>query len=92
MSVKMECKKCRHQEELNARWFFNALGSAMAAMGPAAWITYLFAGTGFALPICAAILAGGVIMLKYSDEIALWLNSNYKCPGCNHADWRIINE
>ncbi|GAA8427382.1 hypothetical protein HpNP52_05290 [Helicobacter pylori] len=56
------------------------IGAALPAGGAAAWTTYLFAGTGFAAPICAAIIAGEVATLAFQDEIIEWLVSKgYKC-------------
>ncbi|AUX46386.1 uncharacterized protein SOCE26_078920 [Sorangium cellulosum] len=56
--------------------------------GFGAWVTYLFAGTGFALPIVIAIISGGTAMLVFKDEIVRWLiNRRYKCPKCRAIDW-----
>ncbi|GAA7448664.1 hypothetical protein MM0358_00830 [Helicobacter pylori] len=51
------------------KFFVRVIGAALPAGGAAAWTTYLFAGTGFAAPICAAIIAGGVATLAFQDEI-----------------------
>lgn len=37
-------------------------GSAVSGFGFWAWVSYFFAGTGFALPICAALVIGGVVV------------------------------
>ena len=37
-------------------------GSAVSGFGFYSWVTYLFAGTGFALPICATLVVGGVVV------------------------------
>ena len=53
-----------------------------------AWTTYLLAGTGFALPIVIAMIAGGTGMLIYKDKIVEWLtNKNYKCSKCGGIGW-----
>jgi len=56
-----------------------------------AWVTYLFAGTGLALPICIAIVTGGIGVLSYSDEIAKWfVNKGYKCSKCGASNWQVV--
>jgi len=92
MAVYIECKQCGHRESIDKRWFLKVIGGAVAGFGPVAWIAFLFAGTGFALPICAAILAGGVAMMAYADQIAGWIDSRYPCPGCRAKSWRLIHE
>ena len=92
MSVFLECKNCGHRETIDKRWFVKIIGGAVAGFGPAAWITFLFAGTGLALPICAAILAGGVAMLAFSDQIAKWIDSHYPCPKCSQKTWRLVDD
>ena len=87
----IQCKNCGHKEELNIHLFVKILGGATIAGGFWAWVTYLFAGTGFALPICIAIVAGGAGIIAYSDEIIKWLsNKGYKCSNCGESDWQII--
>lgn len=55
-----------------------------------AWVTYLFAGTGFALPICIAIITGGVAILVFKEEIINFLiNRGYKCEKCQSTKWGI---
>ena len=66
------------------------LGGSMSMFAGYAWVVYLFAGTGFALPICIAIATGGIILAAYSTAIANWLNSNYHCPVCNSNNWDVI--
>ncbi|WP_240444307.1 hypothetical protein [Helicobacter pylori] len=51
----LKCKSCGHKEETSLKFFVRVIGAALPAGGAATWTTYLFAGTGFALPICAAI-------------------------------------
>ncbi len=86
--MKIRCKKCGHFEETNLGLFVKIIGGAMPLGGFWAWVTYLFAGTGFALPIVIAIITGGVAMLVFKDEIVGWImNSGYQCPKCHAVDW-----
>lgn len=62
----------------------------MVGFGGYAWITYIFAGTGFALIICAAIVSGGVAMLAFSDQITKWVSEKYDCPNCGKNKWDLI--
>ncbi|GHP62967.1 hypothetical protein VN0229_07300 [Helicobacter pylori] len=65
----LKCKSCRHKEETSLKFFVRVIGAALSAGGVATWTTYLLAGTRFALPICAAIITGGVTILAFQDEI-----------------------
>ncbi|GAA7193326.1 hypothetical protein MPG74_05465 [Helicobacter pylori] len=65
----LKCKSCRHKEETSLKFFVRVIGAALPAGGVATWTTYLLAGTRFALPICAAIITGGVTILAFQDEI-----------------------
>lgn len=88
--MKIRCKKpgCGHVEETNLGLFIKILGGALPMGGFQAWRCYLFAGTGFALPIVAAIIAGGTALLLFKDEIVTWIiNQGYKCPCCGDVDW-----
>lgn len=49
--MEIRCKKCGHKEEVNLKLFVKIIGGVMPIGGFLAWATYLFAGTGFALPI-----------------------------------------
>ena len=86
----IKCKACGHQEEVNKGLFVKILGGVATAGGSYAWITYLFAGTGLALPICTALVAGGVAMLAFADEIVAWLKDNYQCPRCKSKRWEYF--
>lgn len=56
-----------------------------------AWTAYLFAGTGFAMVIVVAIIAGGTAMLAYKDEIVDWIiNKDYQCENCGAIYWEAI--
>lgn len=87
---KIKCKTCNHDEEANKEFFFKLLGGGMVGFGGYAWITYIFAGTGFALIICAAIVSGGVAMLAFSDQITKWVSEKYDCPNCGKNKWDLI--
>jgi hypothetical protein len=64
------------------------IGGAMPIGGFWAWVTFLFAGTGFALPICIAIVTGGVATLVFKDEIVQWIvNRGYACSNCGGTNW-----
>ncbi|GAA7252269.1 hypothetical protein HpCK38_00510 [Helicobacter pylori] len=65
----LKCKSCRHKEETSLKFFVRVIGAVLPARGAVAWTTYLFTGTGFALPICAAIIIGEVAILAFQDEI-----------------------
>ena len=86
--MKLVCKKCRHEETVNKRFFLKVLGGAVAGGGFWAWVAYLFAGTGFALPICVAIVTGGVALAAFSDDIAKWVSKKYPCPVCGEKTWK----
>lgn len=87
----IRCKKCGDYVLVDKHFFVNVLGGATALSGVGAWTTFLFAGTGFAAPICAAILLGGVAMLKYSDQITKWISTKYPCELCGDRDWELVN-
>ncbi|GAA6888287.1 hypothetical protein HpHNI69_05790 [Helicobacter pylori] len=65
----LKCKSCGHKEKTSLKFFVRVIGAALPAGGVATWTTYLLAGTGFALPICVAIITGGVTILAFQDEI-----------------------
>ncbi|RXJ78061.1 hypothetical protein CRV03_03570 [Arcobacter sp. F155] len=88
----IECKKCGFREKANKSFFLKVLGGGFVGSGFWAWVTYFFAGTGFAFTICVAIVTGGVALLAFSDEITQWLSERYSCPDCNDRDWRLVKE
>ncbi|GAA7319235.1 hypothetical protein HpM116_00850 [Helicobacter pylori] len=65
----LKCKSCRHKEETSLKFFVRVIGAVLPARGFYIWVEYLLAGTGFALPICAAIITGEVAILAFQDEI-----------------------
>ena len=83
------CKHCGYRETLNKRFIFKILGGAFAGGGFWAWVAYFFAGTGLALPICVALVVGGVAIAAFSNEIAAWISSRYSCPNCGRKNWKI---
>lgn len=86
----IECKNCYHKEEVNKEFFIKLIGGSFVGGGFWAWITYFFAGTGFAFGICAAMITGGVALLAFSDEITKFVSKKYKCPACGSRNWRLI--
>lgn len=85
------CRNCGHYEKVNHTFFAKVIGGCMTGLGYWAWVTYLFAGTGFAMPICIAIMAGGAAMLAFADQIVGWINKAYPCPKCSKKSWIIAN-
>lgn len=84
----INCKACGHKEKTNMGLIVKIIGGAMPIGGYWAWTAYLFAGTGFAMPIVVAIIAGGTAMLIYKDEIVQWIsNRGYRCAACGRSDW-----
>ncbi len=54
-----------------------------------AWVAYLLAGTGLALPIVIAMIGSGVGILVFKDKIVQFIvNRGYKCPKCGKVDWK----
>ena len=83
------CKNCGHYEKVNYKLFAKILGGCIAGFGYWAWVSYLFAGTGLAMPICIAIMAGGVAMVAFAEQIVGWINKTYPCPKCGKKVWTI---
>jgi hypothetical protein len=71
--MKIECNDCKSTEEVNLKLFVRIIGGALPLGGYWAWVTYLFAGTGFAMPIVIAIITGGIGILMFQDEICEWI-------------------
>lgn len=83
------CRKCGYSEKTNKDFFVKLIGGAMPVGGYYAWVTYLFAGTGLAMPIVIAIITGGVGILVFRDQIVRWIvNRGYKCPKCGSVNWK----
>ncbi len=90
--IYLECKDCGHRQEVNKAFFIKIIGVAFVGVGWKAWTAYLFAGTGFAFAICAAIAAGGVGILFFSNKITKWFSERHACPKCKQRNWRMVNE
>ena len=91
--MKIQCKECGNVEVTNLGLFVKIIGGVAPIGGFWAWTAYLFAGTGFALPIVVAIIGGGVGMLIFKEKIVEWItNKGYKCPNCNASDWQALNK
>lgn len=88
--MKIKCENCGHEETANVDLFVKIIGGSMPLGGFWAWTAYLFAGTGFALEIVIAIIAGGVAMLVFKDEIVKWIvNRGYTCQQCHATNWKV---
>ena len=88
----LKCNNCGHTETVNKRFFLKALGGAVSGFGFWAWVSFLFAGTGFALPICVAIVLGGAGIAAFSNEIATWASKKYPCPKCKAKSWTTTDK
>ena len=88
--MKIRCENCAHEETINAHFFVKALGVAVSGYGLWAWVTFLAAGTGFALPICIAIVLGGASIAAFSNEIVAWVSEHFDCPNCGLRQWEAI--
>ena len=92
--MKIRCRSCGHSETLNKELIVTLLGGAVAGFGFWAWVSFLFAGTGFAMPLCIALVVGGpALVIKYGDEIVEWLaKQGYECKKCGAKDWMPLSE
>jgi hypothetical protein len=92
--MKIRCRDCGHSEPVNKELILTVLGGVMAGAGFWAWVSFLFAGTGFAMPLCIAIVVGGpALVIKYGDQIVEWLvNQGYDCKKCTGKSWMPISE
>lgn len=88
----IQCKNCNYCKKTDKGFFIKLIGTTFTGGGFWAWVTYFFAGTGFALPICIAIVSGGVAMLAFSDTIVPWISKRYDCPKCKHNQWIAIDD
>lgn len=87
----LRCRRCGQLTPLTKEFFGHLIGGATIGMGMYAWLAFIFAGTGFALAICVAIMIGGAAIMSYSKEIIRWISSRYDCEQCGQNDWEIIN-
>ena len=84
----IQCRNCGHKEKTTKGLIVKLIGGALPAGGFGAWVTYFFAGTGFAMPICIAIATGGVAMLVFKDQIVEFIvNRGHTCAKCGKVDW-----
>jgi hypothetical protein len=91
--MKIWCSSCGHHEKTDAGLFVKIIGAALPVGGFWAWVTFMFAGTGLALPICIAIVTGGVGMLVYKEKIVKWItDKGYACPKCGAQKWELIQD
>lgn len=86
----IRCAHCGHKEKINKTFFAKVLGGVVSGFGFWAWVSFLFAGTGFALPLCLAIMAGGAAIMIHSQEIVEWANKRYPCPECGCQHWVTV--
>lgn len=91
MKIYAKCS-CGYTEELNKDLILKIIGGVITTGGFGAWVTFFFAGTGFALPICIALVIGGAAIMAYSTEIAIWLSERYECPNCGKKEWEITHK
>lgn len=90
--MKIRCLDCGHSEDVDLDFFVKIIGGATAGFGFWAWVSFLFAGTGFAMAICIAIIVGGGAMLAYKNEIVDWIvNKQYECTGCGGQRWAAVS-
>ena len=85
--MKIRCKKCSHSEETNIDFFVKVIGGTAPVGGFWAWVTYFFAGTGFAAAICTAMVVGGVGLLVFKNEVVEFISNKYACPKCGAHAW-----
>jgi len=93
-AMKIQCANCNHTETTNIEFFVKLIGGVIPIGGGyTAWNTYFFAGTGFAAPLVAAIISGGVATLVFKKEIVKWvIEKGYKCPNCKHIQWKYFTD
>ncbi|GAB6178536.1 hypothetical protein JCM16814_34270 [Desulfobaculum senezii] len=86
--MEIRCQKCGHTEETTLDLLVSIIGGAMPLGGFWAWTTYLFAGTGLAMPIVISIITGGVGLLAFKKQVVKWvMNKRYVCSDCGAIDW-----
>lgn len=90
--MRIKCLDCGHSEEVSLDLFVKIIGGTTAGFGFWAWVSFLFAGTGFAMAICIAIIVGGAAMLAYKNEIIDWLvNKGFACKMCGGQKWAALS-
>ncbi|MDO4936008.1 MAG: hypothetical protein Q4E42_05075 [Phascolarctobacterium sp.] len=91
MKTFIKCE-CGYEEEFNKSLLAKIIGGAMVGGGFWAWTAYIFAGTGFAMPICIAIAVGGLGVMAYADTISKWISGKYSCPICGKNKWHMVKK
>lgn len=86
----IKCSKCGYYAKVDGKLFAKILGGFVSGFGFWAWISFLFAGTGFALPLCIAIMTGGVALVAFSEQVVNWMNRKYNCPVCRQKAWFTV--
>lgn len=91
--MKIQCNHCGHLKTIDKAFIIDLFGLSSPAIGFTAWTSYLFAGTGFAMPLCAAIAIGGPLLLTYKNEILESIaNKKYICSNCGEKDWGAVSD
>ncbi len=89
----IKCTNCGHKEKVNIDLFVKIIGGSMPFGAFGAWVAYLFAGTGFAMPIVIAIITGGVLTLAFQREITNWIcDKHHTCKNCGQRHWKPAEE
>ena len=92
--MQIRCESCGHTQEVNKELILKIIGGSVSGFGIWAWTSFFFAGTGFAMPLCIALVVGGTGIAAYSKEVIEWLiKKGYACPKCHNKKWvAILNE
>jgi hypothetical protein len=89
--LKIWCQSCGHSEVTDTDFWVTLIGAAAPVGGFWAWVTFFFAGTGLAFPICIAMVVGGVGMLAYKKNIVKWItNKGFSCKKCGKQNWELV--
>ena len=91
MKTFIKCE-CGYEEEFNKSLIAKIIGTAMVGAGFWSQTAYIFAGTGFALEICVAIVVGGLGVMAYADTISKWISDRYTCPICGRKNWSMVKK
>ncbi len=86
--MKIKCKACGHTEKINMPFFCKLLGLGVAGLGSVTVFVAALTATGLSLPICLAIIGGGLVQGLYGDEILAWVRKRFACPKCGSKDWK----
>lgn len=87
----IRCKECGKIDKVDKSFIIKALGGAISAFGFYGWVTFLFAGTGCAMAIAAALVVGGVAVAAHGDEILkVLIEKGYRCDNCKSQKWEMF--